>query len=121
MSASLDPGTSSQGPSSTLTMQSRRGVAIVLIAVVIWSTTPVFIDHLQTVDQLSPFHISTWRALLVTLLLALYLLARRPRVFKMQRREIANYVIYGALGIGLLNLTFNTSGAVSRASVPTAL
>jgi drug/metabolite transporter, DME family len=121
MSASLDPGTSSLGPSSTLTMQSRRGVAIVLIAVVIWSTTPVFIDHLQTVDQLSPLQISTWRALLVTLLLALYLLVRRLRVFKLQRREIGYYVIYGVVGIGLFNLAFNTSVAVNKASVATAL
>src|SRR5216683_119954 len=67
MSASLDPGTSSQSPSSPH-IQSRRGVAIVLLAVVIWSTTPVFIDHLQTVDRLSPLQVSTWRALLVTAL-----------------------------------------------------
>jgi drug/metabolite transporter (DMT)-like permease len=121
MSASLEPETASQVPSSTLTMQSRRGVVIVLIAVVIWSTTPVFIDHLQTVDRLSPFQISTWRAFLVTLFLALYLLVRRPRVFKLQRREIGYYVIYGVVGISLFNLAFNTSVAVNKASVATAL
>src|SRR5258708_24312770 len=121
MSSALDPGTSSQAPSSPLTMQSRRGVAIVLIAVGIWSTTPVFSDHLQTVDRLSPLQISTWRALLVTLLLALYLLVRRPRVFKLQRREIGYYVIYGVVGIGLFNLAFNISVAVNKASVATAL
>ncbi len=104
MPASLDPRTSSQAPSSSLPMQSRRGEAIVLIAVVIWSTTPVFIDHLQTVDRLSPLQVSTWRALLVTLLLALYLLVRRPCVFKLQRREIGYYVLYGVVGIGLFNL-----------------
>lgn len=102
-------------------MQSRRGVVIVLIAVVIWSTTPVFIDHLQTVDLLSPLQVSTWRALLVTLLVALYLLVRRPRVFKLQRREIGYYVIYGVVGIGLFNLAFNNSVAVNKASVATAL
>lgn len=121
MSASLDPGTPSQSPSSPLPVQSRRGVTIVLIAVLIWSTTPVFIDHLQTVDQLSPLQVSTWRALLVTLLLALYLLVRRPRVFKLQRREIGYYVIYGVVGIGLFNLAFNISVAVNKASVATAL
>lgn len=121
MSASLDPGTSSPGPSSTLPMQSRRGVAIVLIAVTIWSTTPVFIDHLQTVNRLSPLQISTWRAFLVTLFLALYLLVRRPRVFKLQRREIGYYVIYGVVGIGLFSLAFNISVAVNKASVATAL
>lgn len=120
MSASLDPGTSSGSPTSP-PLQSRRGVVIVLIAVVIWSTTPVFIDHLQTVNRLSPLQVSTWRALLVTLLLALYLLARRPRVLKLQRREIGYYVIYGIVGIGLFNLAFNTSVAVNKASVATAL
>src|SRR5713226_9174912 len=120
MSASSDPGTSSRSPSFPQ-MQSRRGVAIVLLAVVIWSTTPVFIDHLQTVDRLSPLQVSTWRVLLVTLLLALYLLVRRPRVLKLQRHEIGYYVIYGVVGIGLFNLAFNTSVAVNKASVATAL
>ena len=119
MSASLDPEASNQSPSSHI--QSRRGVAIVLLAVVIWSTTLVFIDHLQTVNRLSPLQVSTWRALLVTLLLALYLLVRRPRVLKLQRREIGYYVTYGVVGIGLFNLAFNTSVAVNKASVATAL
>ncbi len=121
MPAALDPGTTSQASSSPPPMQSRRSVAIVLLAVVIWSTTPVFIDHLQTVDRLSPLQVSAWRAFLVTLLLALYLLVRRPRVFKLQRREIGYYVIYGVVGIGLFNLAFNTSVAVNKASVATAL
>ena len=120
MPASLDTVTSSRSPSSPH-LQSRRGVAIVLLAVVIWSTTPVFIDHLQTVNRLSPLQVSTWRALLVTLLLALYLLVRRPRVLKLQRREIGYYVTYGVVGIGLFNLAFNTSVAVNKASVATAL
>src|SRR6266446_4595090 len=110
MSASLDPGTSSQSPSSPH-IQSRRGVAIVLLAVVIWSTTPVFIDHLQTVDRLSPLQVSAWRALLVTLLLALYLLMRRPRVLKLQRREIGYYVIYFFFYIGGHHRDFNSSPA----------
>src|SRR5438270_12158079 len=99
MSASLDPETSYRSPSTHV--QSRRGVAIVLLAVVIWSTTPVFIDHLQTVNRLSPLQVSTWLALLVTLLLAIYLLVRRPRVRKLQRREMWYYVTYGVVGIGL--------------------
>jgi DME family drug/metabolite transporter len=120
MSASLDRETSPRSP-AYLPMQSRRGVAIVLIAVVIWSTTPVFIDYLQTVDRLSPLQVSTWRALLVTLLLALYLLMRRPPVLALHRREIGYYVAYGVVGIGLFNLAFNTSVAVNKASVATAL
>src|SRR5579863_180960 len=120
MPASLDSGTSSRLPSSPH-MQSRRGVAIVLIAVVIWSTTPVFIDHLQTVYRLTPLQISTWRALLVTLFLALYLLVRRPGVFKLQRREIGYYIIYGVVGVSLFNLAFNTSVAINKAAIATTL
>jgi DME family drug/metabolite transporter len=121
MSASLEPKTSSRASSTTHTVQSRRGVVIVLVAVVIWSTTPVFIDHLQTVNHLSPLQISTWRALLVTIFMALYLLFRRPAVFKLQRREIGYYIIYGIVGISLFNLAFNTSVAINKASVATAL
>src|SRR5690348_16653164 len=120
MPAPLDSEASSRSHASP-PLQSRRGVAIVLIAVVIWSTTPIFIDHLQTVYRLSPLQVSTWRALLVTLLLALYLLLRRPPVLKLHRREIGYYVAYGVVGIGLFNLAFNTSVAVNKASVATAL
>lgn len=120
MSTSLDSETVSQELPSP-PMHSRRGVVIVLLAVVIWSTTPVFIDHLQTADLLTPLQISTWRALLVTLSLALYLLVRRPRVFTLTRREIGYYVAYGVIGISLFNLAFNTSVAVNKASVATAL
>src|SRR5438045_1268624 len=116
MPASLDSEASPRSQASP-PLQSRGGVAMVLLAVVIWSTTPVFIDHLQTVDRLSPLQVSTWRALLVTLLLALYLLVRRPPVLRLQRREIGYYVAYGVVGIGLFNLALNTSVAVNKASV----
>lgn len=96
-------------------------MVIVLIAVVIWSTTPVFIDQLQTVYRLTPLQISTWRALLVTLFLALYLLVRRPDVFKLQRREVGYYVLYGVVGVSLFNLAFNTSVAINKAAVATTL
>ncbi|HYB01859.1 MAG TPA: hypothetical protein VED37_16685 [Ktedonobacteraceae bacterium] len=60
---------------------SRLGVVIVLCAVAIWSTTPVFIDQLQTAYHMTPLQVSTWRVLLVTVFLGLYLLVRRPSVF----------------------------------------
>ncbi len=94
---------------------------IVLCAVVIWSTTPVFIDQLQTAYRLTPLQISTWRALLVTLFVGLYLLVRRPSVFKLQRREIGYYVLYGVVGVSLFNLAFNTSVAVNKSAVATTL
>src|SRR2546423_10656213 len=53
--------------------------------------------------------------------LALYLLVRRPRVLKLNRREIGYYIIYGMVGIALFNMAFNTSVAVNKASVATAL
>ncbi len=121
MSTSLDPRTAPHIPSSSLTTPSRRGVVIVLFAVVIWSTTPVFIDHLQTVYRLTPLQISTWRALLVTLFLALFLLVRPPRVFRLQRREIGYYALYGVVGISLFNLAFNTSVAINKAAIATTL
>ncbi len=38
-----------------------------------------------------------------------------------QHREIGYYIAYGVVGIGLFNLAFNTSVAVNKASVATAL
>jgi drug/metabolite transporter, DME family len=106
---------------SSQTTPSRRGVVIVLCAVIIWSTTPVFIDQLQTAYRLTPLQISIWRALLVTVFLGLYLLVRRPSVFKLQRREIGYYVLYGVVGVSLFNLAFNTSVAINKSAVATTL
>ena len=120
ISTSLNTKISSPVPSSQTT-PSRRGVVIVLCAVVIWSTTPVFIDQLQTAYRLTPLQISIWRALLVTVFLGLYLLVRRPSVFKLQRREIGYYVLYGVVGVSLFNLAFNTSVAINKSAVATTL
>ena len=120
VSTSLNTKISSPVPSSQTT-PSRRGVVIVLCAVVIWSTTPVFIDQLQTAYRLTPLQISIWRALLVTVFLGLYLLVRRPSVFKLQRREIGYYVLYGVVGVSLFNLAFNTSVAINKSAVATTL
>jgi drug/metabolite transporter (DMT)-like permease len=120
VSTSLNTKISSPIPSSQTT-PSRRGVVIVLCAVAIWSTTPVFIDQLQTAYQLTPLQISIWRALLVTVFLGLYLLVRRPGVFKLQRREIGYYVLYGVVGVSLFNLAFNTSVAINKSAVATTL
>ena len=68
VSTSLNTKISSSVPSSQ-SAPSRLGMVIVLCAVVIWLTTPVFIDQLQTAYRLSPLQISTSRALLVTGLL----------------------------------------------------
>ena len=72
---------SSPVPSSQTT-PSRRCVVIVLCAVVIWSTTPVFIDQLQTAYRLTPLQISIWRALLVTVFLGLIFLSRTMTVLQ---------------------------------------
>ncbi|MGZ6364532.1 MAG: DMT family transporter [Ktedonobacteraceae bacterium] len=120
ISASLNTKASRVVPSSQTT-PSRRGVVIVLCAVAIWSTTPVFIDQLQTAYHLTPLQISIWRALLVTIILGLYLLVRRPGVFKLQRREIGYYVLFGVVGVSLFNLAFNTSVAINKSAVATTL
>ena len=120
VSTSLNTKISSPVPSSQTT-PSRWGMVIVLCAVAIWSTTPVFIDQLQTAYQLTALQISTWCALLVTVFLALYLLVRRPSVFKLQRREIGYYVLYGVVGVSLFNLAFNTSVAINKSAVATTL
>ena len=81
LSTSLNTKTSSALPSSQTNL-SRRDVVIVLCAVAIWSTTPVFIDQLQTAYQLTPLQISTWRALLVTVFLGLIFLSRTMTVLQ---------------------------------------
>ena len=100
---------------------SRQGVIYVLLAVIIWSTTPIFIDQLETAYRFTPVQISTWRAFLVTLCLALSFLLRPPRILKLTAGEIGYYALYGVVGVGLFGVSLSTSVAMNKPAVANTL
>ncbi len=100
---------------------SRQGIIYVLLAVIIWSITPVFIDQLETAYRFTPVQISTWRALLVTLCLAISFLLRPPAILKLTAAEIGYYALYGVVGVSLFGVTLSTSIAMNKPAVANTL
>lgn len=121
MSASLDTKSSPLVSSSSPTNTSRRGIIIVILAVIIWSTTPIFIDQLEIVYRFTPVQVSGWRAFLVTLGLALSFLIHPPRILKLTRGEIGYYALYGVVGVSLFGITLGMSVAINRSAVANTL
>lgn len=119
--ASLDPKSSSLSSPSSPTNASQRGIIFVLLAVVLWSTTPIFIDQLETAYRLTPVQISTWRAFLVTLCLAISFLLRPPRILRLTRGEIGYYALYGVVGVSLFGIVLSTSVAINKSAVANTL
>lgn len=91
------------------------------LATFAWSTTGIFIDELITRYHMTPLEVSVWRGLLVTPGLALYIALREPSSFRLSRREIPYYVLYGLIGIAIFNIVWSNSVQINRAAVATAL
>ena len=99
----------------------RKGVLFALTATFAWSTTAIIIDELITKYQLTPLEISVWRCLLATPILAGFLALRQPGGFRLSRREIIYYFIYGAISIAIFNIIWNVSVQINKAPVATSL
>jgi len=96
-----------------------RGYLIVLIATVLWSTTPILIRSLIE-SQMPPLLIAFWRdALIATILIAL-LSATRPDLLRMPRDHLPFFVLYG-LVLMAFNGVYTISVALNGASVSTVL
>ncbi|MBA3945270.1 MAG: EamA family transporter [Herpetosiphonaceae bacterium] len=99
----------------------RRGVLFTLGATAFWSTTGLFIDPLVSAYALTPVQVSFWRALLVAPALGLFIAWRQPDAFRLSRREIPYYMVYGLVGIAIFNVVWSASVQINKAAVATAL
>jgi drug/metabolite transporter (DMT)-like permease len=99
----------------------RRGIILVGVATFIWSTTSLFIDKLITGYHMTALQTSLSRTFLVTLALGLFLALQDRGQFRLYRREIPFYLIYGLIGIGFFNLIWSISVEINKAAVATAL
>ncbi|MBN9388002.1 MAG: EamA family transporter [Chloroflexi bacterium] len=99
----------------------RKGLILIGLATFVFSTTGIFIDKLFTDYRLDAVQISLNRSALVSAALALFILVRDRSQFRLSRREIPFYMVYGLIGIGFFNLVWNISVEVNRAAVATAL
>lgn len=104
----------------------RFGYVFACCATVCWSCTGLFIDAITSHYSISSVNLSFWRSLIVVIALGLFLLrgsAKTTRIssFGISWREVPFYLVYGVIGVGVFNLTWNNSVVINKAAVATSL
>lgn len=98
-----------------------RGVLIVLIASLCWSTSGTFISLILQEGDVTPVGIAFWRDLLTFAILFLGLLLFRRDLFRIARRDLIWFVLMGTISIGLFHLVWNLAVQANGVSVSTVL
>jgi DME family drug/metabolite transporter len=96
------------------------GVAQVLLATILWSSSAILISRLTTGYGLSPIHVALWRVVLALPLVAVIVAVRRPRLF-LPWRYVPLYAAFGLFGVTLSYLAWATSVKLNSPAVAAAL
>lgn len=85
------------------------------------STTGIFIKFLLDDFHMEPLALAFLRVSIVTLALGIVLRIFRPNLFKIQRRHLMFFAVYGLIGVGLHQLLWITSVNINGVGVATVL
>jgi drug/metabolite transporter (DMT)-like permease len=96
-----------------------RGYLTVLVATLLWSTTPVIIRYLIE-TQMPPLLVAFWRDVLIAAALVAALSIFRPGLLRLPRRHLPFFVFYGVV-LMAFNATYIVSVSFNGASVSTVL
>jgi drug/metabolite transporter, DME family len=98
-----------------------RGYVIVLSGTVIWALTGIVIKVLLTQYGLSTLTIAFWRVFIVTAFLFAALLIANPKYFRIARRDVGIFFLYGLIGIGIHQIVWISSVQYNGAAVATVI
>jgi len=101
--------------------QSKQGYTLVLTATVIWASTGVFMSYLFLHYTLAPLTLAFWRDMFTATVLILILLAVKPVLLRVNRRDLPFLLAYGLFGLACFNAIWTYSVAYNGASVSTVL
>jgi len=99
-------------------MQS-RGYLFVALAALLWGTLGLFYRVLHDQYQLPPLTIAFLRASLTAIALIAFSIFTRPAAFKISRRDLPLYILFGFFGVAAFNFLYVQS--VVTTSVTTAV
>ena len=108
-------------PHAEQALAGRYGILLVLGSTLVWSSAGVLIEVLTTTYRMTPLQISAWRVTLAGLILAGFTARKGWAGFRISRRDIPYYVLYGWAGLALFSVVWATSVRVNKAAVATAL
>lgn len=98
-----------------------RGILTVLLACLCWSTSGIFISLISREGAISPVGIAFWRDLLTFIVLLLGILALKPSLLHIERRDLLWLALMGSFSIGLFHVVWNISILVNGVAVSTVL
>ena len=109
-------GSSLQGGSERI-----KGILIVVLATIFWSTSGIFISLVVRNWDISAVSLAFWRDLTTfsTLLIGTALL--RPALLRVKRKDLPWLLAMGAISIGFFHVLWNTSVLSLGASVSTVI
>lgn len=97
-----------------------RGYTAALISAVFLSTTAIFIRYLTQTFQLPALVLACWRDFFVSISLLPILLVFRPKLIRVNRKQLAYLAAYGFL-LAVFNSLWTVSVTINGAAVSTVL
>ena len=104
-----------------MTQQTGRGIAIVILASVFWSTSGVLISLINSQSDVSPVTLAFWRDLSTFACLLVVLGLFRPALLKVKRKDLPWLVAMGILSVGLFHVFWNLSVLYNGVALGTVL
>jgi drug/metabolite transporter (DMT)-like permease len=99
----------------------RTGYLLTILAAVVWAATSPTIKYLLDTLQVPALAIAFWRDAFIAVACGLVLLAVRPRLLLVSRRELRGLAVVGAISIGIYHALWVFSVALNGAAVAVVL
>lgn len=97
------------------------GLALVVLASACWSMSGLFINYVVAGSDISAWNLAFWREVFTGVFLFAGIRLFKPSLLRVKRRDWPWLVAIGALGMGLLHVTWNMSVVMNGMAVATVL
>ena len=98
-----------------------RGILIVILATIFWSTSGIFISLTVRNWDISAVSLAFWRDLTTFLTLLIGIAIFRPALLRVKRKDLPWLLAMGAISIGSFHVLWNTSVLLIGASIATVI
>lgn len=99
----------------------RTGYLLTILAAIVWSATSPTIKYVLDTLHVPALALAFWRDAFMAILCGLVLLAVRPAMLVVSRRELGNLALVGAISIGIYHALWVFSVALNGAAVAVVL
>lgn len=99
----------------------RSGIALVILASALWSTSGIFITLVVEGSGVSPVSLAFWRDLATFLCLLIGITTLKPELLRIRRRDLPWLLAMGAISIGSFHVAWNITVLLNGPGVATVI